>query len=237
MKKLSIIIPACNEENYLKETLDSYIAYFSRDSMPDFEILVICNGCTDATPEIAEAYNTDSASLKSINIQDRIGKGGALKKGAAMATGDVIAFVDADNSIIPSEMWKLIQPIGDTVDGTIGSRSLPGAVIIKGKPITWRAASKGFNWLVRMLFGIPFRDTQCGAKIFKKEVLDAIMPDVIISGMTFDVEILWRANKKGYRIKEMPIIWSHEPKQGSTNNLPGTILRIALEMARLRLKS
>ena len=234
MKKLSLIIPACNEEKYLKETLDSYVDYFSRDGIPDYEILIICNGCTDTTPEIADAYSADSATIRSINIPDRIGKGGALKKGAAIATGDIVAFVDADNSIIPSETWRLIQPIGDTIDGTIGSRSLPGARIINSKPITWRTASKGFNLLVRLLFGLPFRDTQCGAKVFKKEVLDAIMPDMTISGMTFDVEILWRATKKDYRIQEMPILWSHEPKEGSTNDLPRTIFRMAREMVRLR---
>ena len=69
--------------------------------MPDFEILVICNGCTDTTSKIAETYSADSASVQSTNSTDKIGKGGALKKGTAICTGDIIAFVDADNSITP----------------------------------------------------------------------------------------------------------------------------------------
>ena len=231
---ISIIIPACNEESRLARTLNNYVSYLSERVDGDFQIIVVCNGCTDNTPQIAEEFSRKFTQIKGINFPARIGKGGAIKEGFRLADGDVIAFVDADGAIKPDEVWKLTQMVMNGHDGAIGSRRTPGASILVRRPFIWQSASRGFNWLVRLLFWLPFRDTQCGLKVFKKRVIHSIVDELHISGMTFDVELLWKARNHGYKITELPIVWEHQPKNGPTNDLPRTVVRMAVDIMKLR---
>ena len=233
---ISLIIPAYNEEERLGETLSDYISYFSNLSADEFEIIVVCNGCDDNTPEIAAKYSQGFHQIIVLNISDKIGKGGAIKEGFKISTGDIIAFVDADGAIKPGEVWKLIQRVSQGDDGAIGSRWLPGSQVLVKKPLRWRVASRAWNLLVRLFFQLPFKDTQCGAKSFKRNVIQDIINDFQINGMTFDVGLLWKATQRGYNIKEVPIIWEHKHKEGPTNNLYNTIMKMAIEIIRLRFK-
>jgi len=95
------------------------------------------------------------------------------------------------------------------VDGVIASRRLSTSKIIIKQPLKRRLASKGFNMLVRTLFGLPFKDTQCGAKVFMRRAICDIIDELETRGFEIDVEILWRLKNKGYRVVEYPIIWSH----------------------------
>lgn len=233
-RKISLIIPAYNEGERLGETLSDYISYFSNVSTDEFEVVVVCNGCDDNTPEIAAKYSQRFHQMIALNISDKIGKGGAIKEGFKIATGDIIAFVDADGAIKPGEVWKLIQRVSQGDDGAIGSRWLPGSQVLAKKPLRWRVASRAWNLLVRLLFRLPFKDTQCGAKAFKRNVIQSIINDFQINGMTYDVGLLWKATQRGYNIKEVPIIWEHKHKEGSTNNLYKTIMKMAIEIMKLR---
>jgi glycosyltransferase involved in cell wall biosynthesis len=232
---ISVIIPACNEETRLAGTLNSYVSYLSERVGSDFQLIVVCNGCTDNTPRIAGEFSRKFAQIRGVNFPARIGKGGAIKEGFRMADGEIIAFVDADGAIKPDEVWKLTQMTLNGSDCAIGSRRAPGARILAGRSFMWQCASRGFNWLVRLLFWLPFSDTQCGVKVFKKRVVQSIINELGISGMTFDVELLWRARSRGYRVTELPIVWEHQPKSGPTNDLLRTVARMTVDIMKLRL--
>ena len=236
VNRISLIIPAYNEGERLGQTLNSYVRYLSEVTSDKAEIIVICNGCTDKTPQIAEEFSLRFPQVKAINIPERIGKGAAISVGFRMAHGAIIAFVDADGSIKPEEMGKLIEAIDQGYDAAIASRWLSGAQIEIEKPLNWRLASRVFNLLVRLLFRLPFNDTQCGAKAFKDYVIHNLTQHLKVSGMSFDVELLWRAKQRGYKIKEVPITWEHKQKVGLTNNLSRTIPRMAIEIMKLRLR-
>jgi hypothetical protein len=106
-----------------------------------------------------------------------------------------------------SELIRLCSLIGEH-DGIIGSRHLPGQVLQRKQPIMRRIQSRAFNGIIRLMFGLPFHDTQCGAKVFRKEALDTVLPSLHSRGFEFDVELLWHLNKRGYSLIEVPVVWN-----------------------------
>ena len=207
MTKLSIIIPAWNEEKRIGRTLIQYIKYFSKKY--DFEILVITDGCKDKTEEIINNLPLDLSSLKHLSFPEKLGKGGAIIEGIREAQGMYIAFTDADGSTPPEELEKLIV-IADGWDGVIGSRWLDKSLVLKRQSLTRRLASRGFNVLVRLLFGLHYNDTQCGAKVFNNFAILDVVEELGLMNFAFDVDLLFRLNRKGYRVREVPIAWSHD---------------------------
>jgi len=169
MKKsmLSVIMPAYKEEARIAKTLEDYVIHFSKEYHQDFEMIVILDGCIDRTMEIVNEYSIKFPQIKSKTFEQRLGKGGAIREGLKIANGDIILLVDADGATAPKELDKLIVELSDN-DGAIGSRWLPESNILRKQSLARRAASRGFNLLVRILFGLPFADTQCGAKALKK---------------------------------------------------------------------
>lgn len=234
MKKnmLSIIIPAYNEEGRIAKTLEDYVIYFSKEYHQDFEAIVISDGCIDRTVAIVNECSDRFPQIRSKSFKQKIGKGGAIREGLKIANGNIILLVDADGATAPKELNKLILELRDN-DGVIGSRWLPESNILKKQSLARRAASRGFNLLSRTLFGLPFRDTQCGAKVFKKQVVDKVLNQLETANFAFDVELLYTLKKRGYKIKEVPITW--EDKRGSTLDLTRTIPRMFFAVVRLRL--
>jgi glycosyltransferase involved in cell wall biosynthesis len=207
----SVIIPAYNEESRIRSVLTTFIQAFS-----GHEILVVCDG-TDRTAEIVEEVSKENPEVRLLRYQERLGKGGAIIEGFRAAKGERVGFADADESAGPAEIKKMFD-ILDGADGLIGSRRLKDSKITIKQPWVRRAASRTFNLIfVRLLFGLPFKDTQCGAKVFKREVIMDIIDDLQGRGFETDLEILWRLEKKGYRVREYPITWKHS--EGSTFRL------------------
>ena len=167
MTDLSIIIPAWNEERIIARTLTRYVEFFS--DKYDFEVIVVMDGCTDGTLDIVGDFSGKNPVVRSLHFPKRLGKGGGVMQGFKAAKGDLIAFTDADGATSHEEMARLIESVGE-LDGVIGSRWLDGAVILKGESLGRRIASRGFNLLIRSMFFMPYSDTQCGAKVFKKHV-------------------------------------------------------------------
>lgn len=198
----SIIIPAYNEADRIKSVLRSYIAEF-----PEQEIIVVFDG-QDNTPDIVEVVAKECPDIRLLTFHKRLGKGGAIIEGFKAARGDKIGFADADESVSPNDLKDMFETLGE-VDGVIASRRLATSKIMIKQPFKRRLASKGFNMLVRILFGLPFNDTQCGAKVFMRRAIYDIIDDLETSGFEIDVEILWRLKNKGYRVVEYPITWSH----------------------------
>ena len=198
----SIIIPAYNEESRIEAVLTKYCDHFS-----NWEKIVVCDG-TDSTP-IVRKISKKQPNIKLLNFEKRLGKGGAIIKNFKAADGDKIGFVNADESVEPYDIKRMFDLLPE-VDVMIASRRLKKSKILVSPHLKRRIASKIFNIiLVRMIFGLDFRDTQCGAKVFKKEAIKDVLDKLNTKGFEFDVELLWKLKKKGYKIIEFPITWKH----------------------------
>lgn len=206
MKMISIIIPAYNEEKRIRVSLGMYANYFLTKH-PDSELIVICDG-DDSTAEIVKELSREYNRIFLFEYGERLGKGGGITEGFRKAKGESIAFVDADVSVSPEDLEKIIKSL-DEVDCAIGSRRMPGSIIGKNQPFKRRITSRGFNMLVNAIFDLNIRDTQCGAKAFRKEVIVSMLPKIRSRGFEFDVELLWHIKKKGFSIREVPIAWQH----------------------------
>jgi len=224
---LSIIIPARNEENRIGQTLQAYGAFFARE-LPDHEIFVIINNCTDDTIGIVRKYQMKFPKIRYIDINPP-GKGLATIQGFKQSLGNYVGFVDADMSTSPKDFFELYQFMGNN-DGIIASRWLKGSKVKRdiGKLIR----SRGFNYLVRALFLFPFQDTQCGAKIFKREALMSVVDEIISMKWAFDVNLLYLLGKRGYKIKEHPTVWEDRVGGGISPKVP---IQMAAGVIRLRL--
>ena len=205
MVKLSLVIPAYNEEKRIDRTLDSYLKYFSKKL--DYEIIIVINNSKDNTLNIVKKFSKKNKKIKYLNFNQSIGKGGAILEGFKLAKGDLIGFVDADMATPPSSFYDLVLNINN-YDGIIASRWIKGSKINVKQPLLKRIGSRVFNFLVKLLFNLNFKDTQCGAKLFKKYVVKNVLNDIGITKWAFDVNLLYSIKKKNYHIKEIPTEWN-----------------------------
>ncbi len=232
MEKISIIIPAYNEEKRIKETLDSNLKFFKnlkKNKILNFEIIVVVNGSSDKTIEIVKDFAKKNNELKYLNLK-RGAKGYAVIEGfkeALKGNSNLIGFKDADMSTSPEAFYELVKRIKN-YDGIIASRYVKGS-IINPKPNLERIfASRIFNFMTIIILGLHFKDTQCGAKIFKRKALEKTIPKLTFSQLAFDVEILYIMKKVGFKIKETSTIWSDKEysKVNFAKSGPGMLLSI-----------
>ena len=153
-------------------------------------------------------------------------------RGFAIATGEWVGFVDADNATLPEAFNDLVEHIGDA-GAIIASRYIPGAKVSPRQPLSRRIASRIFNKLIRLLFGLPISDTQCGAKLLRGDAMRAALPYLGLTRWAFDVDLLFQLRRLGYRITEVPTTWS-EPG-GSKLKIGRTSLEMFVAICRLRM--
>jgi dolichol-phosphate mannosyltransferase len=222
----TIIIPAYNEEKRIGKVL----AELPGDAG---QFIVVCDG-TDATAELVREFSRSRPGLDllCLTFKERLGKGGAVIEGLSHAKAPVIGLLDADGATSLAQMQILMQAL-DGADVVIGSRWLPDSIIPERQGLFRRIESRTFNLLVRLLFGLQFSDTQCGAKAFKKSAVDAVIRNMISTGFEFDVELLWRLSRKGYIIREYPISWRN---QGDSRVKIGDALRMLSGLMNVRLR-
>jgi glycosyltransferase involved in cell wall biosynthesis len=195
--KFSLIIPARNEEKSIERTLNDILNVFKNE---DFEVIVVCNNCSDSTYEIVKKFKEP---IKSLNFPERIGKGGAITEGFKVSSGDLIGFVDADGSYDPKLIKKMIDELKKgNFDCVIASRK-SNRISSGYDTMTRNIASLGWNIIVKSLLGLPFYDTQAGLKFFRKSVLDFIGKEFMCRNFCFDVELLWKIKQEGFKIKEI----------------------------------
>ena len=199
----SLVIPAYNEEKRIPSFFES-IGRF------DGELIVICDG-DDKTADVVEAIarTRPDLSIRCLRFPDRLGKGGGVIAGLAAAQAPFVGYADADGSTTIEEMCRLYEHLS-TFDAVMGSRWVSGSSLLTRQGLMRRLESRGFNLIIRLLFGFTFNDTQCGAKVFKKSAVDAVLPLLVSRGFEFDVELIWRLKKAGYRIEEVPIAWQNK---------------------------
>jgi glycosyltransferase involved in cell wall biosynthesis len=217
--KLSIVIPAYNEENRIERTLRTYHQFFTEKNMP-FELVVVLNGCKDNTIGVVERVRKDLVTNSMVIIDlPQAGKGLAIKAGFADAltrNNDLIGFVDADMATRPEAYYDLIANIGDN-DGIIASRYMPGAQISPPRPAYKRYGSKLiYEPLLWLLFGLSYYDFQCGAKLFKRHVLEVVNPQLTVTQWGFDAELLYLCKKNNFTVIEIPTIWEDQAESKLT---------------------
>jgi len=216
MKQLSLIIPAYNEEQRIKNTIINYEKHL-KERFKNYEVIVVLNGCKDNTLKVVKELQEKMPKLKFINYDEAIGKGGAIIEGMKYAEGNIIGFVDADDAFEIKRVINLMEKVGEGTDCIIASKWKDQEFREVDEPFTRKVLSRGWNYLVRIMLGLNYNDTQAGAKFFKKEVAEGIGYDFISRDFTFDAELLYKIKHKKYRIREAYIPSKHI--KGSTFKL------------------
>lgn len=203
---LTVIFPAYNEAGRIASCLEKTIT-FLKDQPCTSEIIVVENGSTDATLQIARSFQSRFPSLQVIHLQQR-GKGAAVKHGMLLAKGSYRIFCDVDLSMPVEQVARFLQPELNA-DVIIGSREVPGAVRYN-EPAYRHWIGRVFNGIVRILALPGIQDSQCGFKCFSERAAGTLFPLQTISGWSFDVELLYIARKLGFSIHELGIPWYHD---------------------------
>jgi len=201
---LSIIVPVFNEEVRLPGALEKLRAYLA-EAPYRAEVIVVENGSSDRTLEIAHAYQQEMPNLRVIQ-ELRRGKGLAVRSGMLAAQGSFRLFCDVDFSMPVEQITRFLPPNTNPRDVVIGSREAPGAVRYN-EPAYRHLTGRVFNTIVRWLALPGLQDTQCGFKCFPEEVAERVFPLQTMTGWAFDVEVLFVARRMGYHIVEIPIDW------------------------------
>jgi glycosyltransferase involved in cell wall biosynthesis len=230
---LLILIPAYNEEARIEPMLRSYADFFGRNYSGKFQLVVVLNGCRDNTLGVVQKVAKDFSAVGWLDFPAPIGKGGALIEGFKLADkANLIGFVDADGATEPQAFLALVKKIG-AADCVIGSRWLPGAIIHQAQTGNRKFASRAFHFIVQSFFRMNIRDTQCGAKVMKREVVEKIHPALRIADMAFDINLLVCIKRAGFKILEVPTEWTD--KAGSKVALGRSSLTMFLSVVRIRL--
>ena len=222
---LSLIIPAYNEEKRIIPVINNFLNSFS-----DIELIIVNNGSMDNTTDLIKNYKTSKVRL--LDFKEKLGKGGAIIEGMKIAKGEFIGFSDADQAVMPEDFKKLIKYL-KFYDCAIGSRRIKGADIKIKQSLKRRLSSRIFNVIVNLIFNLKIKDTQCGAKVFRRKTIEKILPRLKIKDFAFDIDLLYNLKILGYKIKELPVNWKHqEGSKFSLTNAP----RMFLSLLRLRFK-
>ena len=209
--KLSVVIPAYNEEKRIQTGLADVLAYLGKQGY-GWEVVVVDDGSLDRTADLVEEAAKDHPGLRLVKLQRNQGKGAAVRAGMLASKGDVVVFSDADGSTSLTEMERFWPLFGQGFDVIIGSRAVNRALIKVRQPWYRESMGKIFNVLVRSLGLSGFKDTQCGFKAFSRRAVEGIFPRMRVSRFGFDVEALVIARNLGYRVAELPVSWVNSPE-------------------------
>ncbi len=220
LPSLSLVIPAYNESAVIHGTLTDAWSYLSRESY-DFELILVDDGSNDPTRAIAKAFAATHDRVSVVSIPHG-GKAAALRAGMSMATGDLIAFTDADLATPLHYLATFRAAIGNGAGVVIGSREGAGARRI-GEPLYRHVMGRAFNMLVRLLVLPGVQDTQCGFKLFTRSALDAVLDGARLYATAgervtgarvtaFDVELLVVVRRRGFPIHSVPVVWTYGPR-------------------------
>lgn len=203
---LSIVIPAWNEEDRLARTLERYLPALEWHGTP-FEVIVVVDGVLDRTAEVAQGYS--DRGVRVLRFPEKLGKGGAVLQGLKEARFEFVGYLDADGPIPPSEFLDLAAKLRD-VDGVVASRWVRGSRVLRNEPAFNLIAGRLWNLLARSILFLPLKDTQCGAKLFRRSVLLPVLSAVALTNRAFDVDLLYHVRKRGHQVREVPVTWQHD---------------------------
>lgn len=207
--ELSIVIPSFNEELRLPGTL-AHISSYIRASKRQTEVIVVDDGSTDHTADVARSFHGEIQRLRVIANDTNRGKGYSVRHGMLEAQGRIVLFTDADLSAPIEEADKLLAALVNN-DVAIGSRAIDRSLISVHQSVFREYAGIVFNFIVRTILRLPFVDTQCGFKAFRSERCRVIFEQQRIERFGFDPELLYLARHHGLRSVEIPVRWAHSP--------------------------
>lgn len=217
MQKLSVVIPAYNEEHRITQTLQ-YTSDYLKKQAYSYEILVVVDGAKDKTAQVVKNLEGQMANLRAIDNKENHGKGHVVKQGMLEATGDVRIFMDADNSTTIDQIEKFLPFLSQGYDIVIGSIEIEGASINEHAQWYRRFLGHWSKYLIRAVAGLwNIHDTQRGFKVFTGKAAQDVFSKATIERFGFDIEILAVAQSLGYKIKEVPVVWNNSGE--STVNL------------------
>ena len=231
---LSIVIPAFNEHARIEGTLKRVMACVQERGW-DAEVLVVDDGSTDETVAIVQHWMESHGRLHLVKNPGNRGKGYSVRNGLLQAAGDIVMFTDADLSSPMEEAERLMAAIDAGADVAIGSRWLDKQKQTVHQPLYRRFFGRCFNKVTRLVMGLPFKDTQCGFKAFKREAAQTIFRLQTIERWGFDPEILFIAQKLRYKIVEVPVTWGHDERSRISYLKDG--MKMLEEMAEIRANS
>ncbi|MFM8419912.1 MAG: glycosyltransferase [Verrucomicrobiota bacterium] len=231
-----LLIPAYNEEGRIGPVLEAYPAHFARHYPGRFQLVVILNGCRDNTIGVVREAERRHLSIAHLDFPAPIGKGGALIEGLKLAPlADLVGYVDADGATPPEAFLDLVLRCArGEADAVIGSRWIEGAQVNVAQAKDRRVASRLFHAFVEGFFWMGIRDTQCGAKVMRREAVERVQPFLRLADLAFDVNLLFSLRRAGYTVQEVPTIWTDQSGSKVALNAR-TSLNMLLSLVRLRL--
>lgn len=224
---IDVVIPAHNEEARIDRTLD---LYRQEDLGGHTRFVAALDGCSDRTAAVVRHHAHQDPRIRILEFP-KLGKGGALMEAFRSCTAELVAFVDADAATPPSELRRLVDALSGGADLAIASRRHPASVTPCSRPASRRLTSAGFAFGIRRLFGLSFRDTQCGAKVIRRPALERIVPLLSSRDFLIDVDLLVTAEALGLAVVEVPTIWLDQ--QGSQLRALHDARHMALSALRL----
>ncbi len=236
--EFSLVIPAYNEVGRIESTLKNlmFALDYQFSFAKNFELLIIMDGCQDGTPEAVKALIKNRLGIIAIVLPNRLGKGGAIIEALKYAQGDLIAFIDADGSVPLSELNRLMK-FADQYDLVIGSRYKKSSVLPYRRPFKRFLFGRSFNVLTKLLFWRlhDIKDSQCGLKVFSKDLVNAVNGDLLITDFVFDVNLIYSAARHGFKTKEVGIAWIDKDGGKLSRNLIKQTFIMSFSLFRLRL--
>jgi glycosyltransferase involved in cell wall biosynthesis len=225
---LSIVLPCFDEAERLPGTLAAYLAHFP-PSRAEVELIVVDDGSSDGTSAIADQIAAADPRVRVVRTPHNHGKGYAVRVGVQAAQGELVVFTDADGSYGPEQLERVVAALG-RAPVAIGARL--GSQAGTGSPLLRRLASPVFNRVMRLLLGLPFHDTQCGLKGFRRDAAEALFQRARVDGFAFDAEALLVARRLGFEVVEVPV--TAEDRQGSKVRVGGDALRMLADVWKVR---
>lgn len=232
--QLSIVIPAYNESTRIDDALERVLSCVAEQNW-DAEVLVVDDGSKDDTAAIVQRWMQHHPRLHLIQNPGNKGKGYSVRNGLLQAAGEIVMFTDADLSAPMEEANRLFSALADGADVAIGSRWLDRTRQTIHQPLYRQFFGRCFNWITRTVMGLPFKDTQCGFKAFKRPAAQIIFRLQTIERWGFDPEILFIARKLKYVIREVPVTWGHDERSRISYLKDG--MKMLEDMARIRSNS
>ena len=210
---VSVVVPAFNEESRLPRLLHVVEASgsedFARAGLRLLEVIVVDDGSIDATPQLLKSAPATPWLRPVITGKPNVGKGSAVRRGVRRARGELVLLCDVDLATPLREVGKLHDALVNGADIAIGSRAIDPR-LEREMPRYRRLAGRMFNLGIRVLTGLPFRDTQCGFKLMPTAVAQTLLREQLVPGFAFDVEMLLRAHNAGLRVEEVPVVYVHD---------------------------
>jgi len=231
-RRTSVVIPVYNEERRLPSTLDRVLSFVGEDSEIT-EVIVVDDGSLDGSRELAAGFAARDRRVRVVAYEPNRGKGYAIRRGVMAAVSDAILLCDADLST-PIEELDRIAPLLSRFDVVIGSRAIDESKVALRQPWYRQFMGKTFNFLMRWITGLSFRDTQCGFKLLRRDAAQRIFAAARVDRFAFDVEMLMLGLREGFTIREEPVEWRNSPD--SRVRIVQDSARMLVDIARMRFR-